>query len=74
MRFKRKFCKLSGLIAEPVRGICPEGWYLPTEEEFKILVSSAGGGEVAGKVLKFTSWIRCGKFKAWKVKIDFVAA
>lgn len=56
MRFKRKFCKLSGLIAEPVRGVCPEGWHLPTEEEFKILVSSAGGGEVAGKVLKFTSF------------------
>ena len=28
----------------PVRGICPKGWHLPTENEFKALIDAAGGG------------------------------
>ena len=27
----------------PIRGICPEGWHLPTSEEFKILINAVGG-------------------------------
>ena len=29
----------------PVRGICPEGWHLPTSEEFRVLIKTVGGGE-----------------------------
>lgn len=39
----------------PVRGICPEGWHLPTKEEFETLISNVGGGEYAGKMLKSTT-------------------
>ncbi len=34
---------------------CPEGWHLPSREEWKILVDFAGGGGVAGKKLKAKS-------------------
>ena len=39
---------------EPVRGICPEGWHLPSREEGKILVTAVGGKFVAGEMLKST--------------------
>ena len=39
----------------PVRGVCPEGWHLPTEEEFETLFRAVGGQSTAGKVLKSTS-------------------
>ena len=29
----------------PIRGICPEGWHLPTTEEFEVFITSVGGGE-----------------------------
>ena len=29
----------------PVRGICPEGWHLPTDAEFETLISTVGGRE-----------------------------
>jgi uncharacterized protein (TIGR02145 family) len=32
--------------------VCPEGWHLPTKEEFEILMSNVGGIETAGKMLK----------------------
>jgi len=36
---------------------CPAGWHLPSKEEWKALVDSVGGAEVAGKVLKAkTGW------------------
>ena len=42
----------------PVRGICPEGWHLPTETEWETLTTAVGGKSVAGKMLKSTSgWI-----------------
>ncbi|SHM35375.1 major paralogous domain-containing protein [Fibrobacter sp. UWR3] len=34
---------------------CPEGWHLPTEEEFETLFTAVGGQSTAGKVLKSTS-------------------
>ncbi len=56
---KGKFC----LPTYPVRGVCPEGWHLPTVEDFRIL--SRGTGATwdernfyyidAGKYLKSTS-------------------
>ena len=39
----------------PVRGVCPEGWHLPTETEFEILIETVGGKLVAGKALKSSS-------------------
>jgi uncharacterized protein (TIGR02145 family) len=39
----------------PVRGICPEGWHLPTKAEFETLFTAVGGQSTAGKVLKSTS-------------------
>lgn len=39
----------------PVRGVCPEGWHLPSKAEFKILFESVGGKNVAGKMLKSRS-------------------
>lgn len=34
------------------RGICPEGWHVPSYEEFEILVEETGGWQQAGKALK----------------------
>jgi hypothetical protein len=34
---------------------CPEGWHLPSDKEWQILVDFAGGYEVAGKKLKSKS-------------------
>ncbi|WP_308602515.1 fibrobacter succinogenes major paralogous domain-containing protein [uncultured Fibrobacter sp.] len=34
---------------------CPEGWHLPSDTEWKILVEAVGGKGVAGKKLKSTS-------------------
>ena len=39
----------------PVRGICPEGWHLPTKAEFETLITAVGGQLTAGKVFKSTS-------------------
>ena len=39
----------------PVRGICPNDWHLPSEDEWNILVAVVGGDSTAGKVLKSTS-------------------
>lgn len=39
----------------PVRGVCPAGWHLPTQKEFKTLITAAGGNNVAGEMLRSTS-------------------
>ena len=39
----------------PVRGICPDGWHLPTEMEWNTLFLAVGGQSVAGTKLKSTS-------------------
>ena len=39
----------------PVRGVCPEGWHLPTKAEFKTLFTAVDGQSTADKVLKSTS-------------------
>ena len=38
----------------PVRGICPEGWHLPSKEEWIQLFDTVGGRDVAGTALKST--------------------
>lgn len=39
----------------PVRGICPEGWHIPSKSEFQTLFTEVKGQSSAGKVLKSTS-------------------
>jgi len=39
----------------PVRGICPEGWHLPSKDEWNNLFNAVGGEDVAGKMLKSVS-------------------
>lgn len=38
--------------AESGQGICPEGWHIPSYDEYLALVETAGGWEKAGKALK----------------------
>ena len=40
---------------EPVRGICPEGWHLPSDAEWETLFTAVGGEDVAGTKLKSKS-------------------
>ena len=47
--------------AYPVRGVCPEGWHLPTKSEFETLFTAVGGISTAGTMLKSTSgWYNSG--------------
>lgn len=46
-----KSCDLVG----SVQGICPNGWHLPSDEDWKILFDAVGGQASAGKVLKSLS-------------------
>ena len=39
----------------PVRGVCPEGWHLPTQYEWNALFTSVGGSSIAGTKLKSQS-------------------
>ncbi|WP_298771864.1 fibrobacter succinogenes major paralogous domain-containing protein [uncultured Fibrobacter sp.] len=43
---------------QTVRGVCPEGWHLPSVSDFDKLIIAVGGEEIAGKMLKSTSgWV-----------------
>ena len=45
----------------PVRGVCPQGWHLPTQTEWNTLFNAVGGSSVAGAKLKSTSgWYNSG--------------
>ncbi|MCQ2092727.1 MAG: fibrobacter succinogenes major paralogous domain-containing protein [Fibrobacter sp.] len=46
-----EFCKPTG----KVRGLCPEGWHLPTKAEWEKLFDAVGGASSAGKMLKSIS-------------------
>ena len=39
----------------PVRGVCPEGWHIPSMAEWKILFTAVGGQLTAGDALKSMS-------------------
>ena len=43
-------CSLS--VQYPHQGICPDGWHVPTKEEYDTLIANVGGEAVAGKMLK----------------------
>jgi len=38
------------------RGLCPTGFHVPTDEEWKELEGTLGGTSVAGTALKTTTW------------------
>ncbi len=42
-------------IPDTVQGVCPDGWHLPTEEEWETLFDAVGGQSTAGKILKSQS-------------------
>ncbi len=42
-------------VAQPVRGICPDGWHLPSNAEWDQLFSLLGGHRVAGEMMKAPS-------------------
>ena len=45
-------------LPEPVRGICPSGWHLPSKAEWDTLLVNVGGAAEAGAMLKSESdWI-----------------
>lgn len=50
-------CEIYGrlYVWEDTKNLCPEGWSLPSKEEWEQLVSSVGGANQAGKALKTTS-------------------
>lgn len=41
-------CQIRGRI----QGICPEGWHLPDTAEWNALISTVGGQEIGGRMLK----------------------
>ena len=44
-----------------VQGICPNGWHLPTETEWKTLFTEVGGKSTASKILRSqTGWYESG--------------
>ena len=48
-------CGLSSSLCdlkESSRGVCPEGWHLPSEDEWTILIATAGGNVTASRTLR----------------------
>ncbi|PWJ64522.1 major paralogous domain-containing protein [Fibrobacter sp. UWB15] len=44
-------------LPEKLQGICPSGWHLPINDEWRALVAEAGGDSLAGMMLKAkTGW------------------
>jgi uncharacterized protein (TIGR02145 family) len=55
---KESNCKKYGRLYETgytLKNVCPAGWHLPSSQEWKDLVLTAGGFDVAGKKLKSKS-------------------
>ena len=49
----RKTCTLPTVV----QGVCPEGWHLPSNDEWETLVAAVGGSSKAGTALKSqTGW------------------
>ena len=47
-------------LGENVRGICPEGWHLPSNAEWVKLIETVGGDSIASVVLVSKEWGRNG--------------
>ena len=48
-------CKKYGRLYEWNAAVCPDGWHLPSLQEWEVLVAAAGGFDNAGKKLKSKS-------------------
>ena len=49
------FCGAKCSVPAQVQGICPDGWHLPSDGEWKTLFVSVGGTDFAGQALKARS-------------------
>ena len=57
-----KYGRLYTWSEDMANSICPSGWHLPDNEDWKTLISSTGGIEIAGRKLKAKStWNHNGK-------------
>ncbi|MCL2282469.1 MAG: fibrobacter succinogenes major paralogous domain-containing protein [Fibromonadales bacterium] len=45
----------SDQIQSPYRGVCPEGWHIPSDADWDALMTTVGGSSMAGTKLKATS-------------------
>ena len=67
-------CNYKNCLSNPLakhRGICPSGWHIPNDTEWKVLVDSVGGSSIAGRRLKATSgWHSCGKGDSYQYKCE----
>jgi uncharacterized protein (TIGR02145 family) len=55
------FSDCAGQIQPEHRGICPEGWHIPSTAEWDALLASVGGRSAAGRYLKAREgWSSCG--------------
>ncbi len=51
-----KFGKLyNWFVVTDSRGLAPEGWHIPTDKDWKILINYLGGDEIAGGKMKSTT-------------------
>jgi uncharacterized protein (TIGR02145 family) len=56
------------------RGICPEGWHIPSDSEWTTLTDYVGGSSIAGKKLKSTNgWNTGGSYKPSSDDFGFAA-
>lgn len=46
------FCDAKCSVPAKVQGVCPDGWHLPSDDEWNTLFVSVGGVDVAGQALK----------------------
>ena len=57
-----KYGRLYTWSEDMARNICPSGWHLPDNEDWKTLINSTGGVDYAGRKLKARStWSNSGK-------------
>ena len=46
----------SNEVPSGVQGVCPDNWHVPSKAEWETLIDYAGGAEIAGGMLKETSY------------------
>lgn len=54
-KLKEKYGLLYNWHAVKTGKLCPEGWHVPSQAEFKMLIDEQGGDQFAGEVLKSIS-------------------
>lgn len=46
-----------------VRGVCPNGWHLPSYDEFTTMINALGGERIAGEAMKsLKTWVDVGSY------------